>query len=111
MTPSLPTLSMASAMMLPISLSLLAEMVATCSISFAAVTRLEQLREMLDDRFHGLVDAALEGHRVGAGGDVAEALWKMASASTVAVVVPSPATSVVLEATSLHELGAHVLDT
>ncbi len=34
----------------------------------------------------------------------------MARASTVAVVVPSPATSEVLSATSLHELGAHVLE-
>ena len=33
----------------------------------------------------------------------------MACARTVAVVVPSPATSEVLEATSLHHLRAHVL--
>ena len=35
---------------------------------------------------------------------------KIARASTVAVVVPSPAMSEVLSATSLHELGAHVLE-
>ena len=34
----------------------------------------------------------------------------MACASTVAVVVPSPATSEVLDATSLHHLRAHVLE-
>ena len=34
---------------------------------------------------------------------------KIASASTVAVVVPSPATSEVLRGDLLHELGAHVL--
>ena len=34
MTPSLPTLSIASAMNLPISASLLAEMVPTCAIIF-----------------------------------------------------------------------------
>jgi hypothetical protein len=34
----------------------------------------------------------------------------MACASTVAVVVPSPATSEVWEATSFHHLGAHVLE-
>jgi len=29
--------------------------------------------ELVDHRLHGLVDAALDGHRVGAGGDVAQA--------------------------------------
>ena len=36
--PSLPTLSMASAMILPITVSPLAEMVATCSISLFSLT-------------------------------------------------------------------------
>ncbi len=41
MVPSLPTLSMASAMILPISVSQLAETVATCAISLRSVTFLE----------------------------------------------------------------------
>ena len=49
--------------------------------------------DVLDDRLDGLVDAARQGHRVGAGGDALSPSWKIASARTVAVVVPSPATS------------------
>jgi hypothetical protein len=66
-----------------------------------ALDRLRESLELIDDRLDGLVDAALDGVRVGAGGDVLQALLKMASARTVAVVVPSPATSEVLLATSL----------
>src|SRR5713226_9280306 len=59
MTPSLPTFSMASATRLPMVLSLLAAMEATCAISFLFFVD-----------FDGLVDAPLEPHGVGAGGDV-----------------------------------------
>jgi hypothetical protein len=56
---------------------------------------------VVDERGDGQVDAALELVRVGAGGDVLEALAVDGLGETVAVVVPSPATSEVLEATSL----------
>ena len=41
MTPSLPTFSMASAIRLPIVLSLLEAMVATCAISFLSLVDLD----------------------------------------------------------------------
>ncbi len=99
-TPSLPTLSMASAMTLPISseraliaptreISSLPEMSLACSrmASTAAVTALS----MPARRMTGFAPAAtfLSPSRT------------MVCASTVAVVVPSPATSLVLVATSL----------
>jgi hypothetical protein len=59
------------------------------------------LFQVLDHLGHGGVDAALDVHRVVAGRDQLAPSLKMACASTVAVVVPSPATSEVLEATSL----------
>ena len=79
MTPSLPTFFMASAMMLPMVSSLLAEMVPTCAI-MAPVTLLRELIEhglaavaflveRAADGGDGLLDAALERHRVGAGRD------------------------------------------
>ena len=44
---------------------------AICSLVSTSLAMLEQL---LGDGLDGLLDAALEGHRVGAGGDVAQAL-------------------------------------
>src|SRR5208282_115778 len=98
-TPSLPTFFMASAMMPPICLSLLAEIVPTCAImspftslwnflisSTATSTALSMPRL----RAVGLAPAAT----------VFTPSRKMAWARTVAVVVPSPATSLVLLATS-----------
>src|SRR5258706_2828731 len=99
MTPSLPTFFMASAMMPPICLSLLAEMVPTWAIispltslwSFLiSSTATSTARSMPRLRAVGLAPAAT----------VLTPSRKMACASTVAVVVPSPATSEVLEATS-----------
>ena len=69
MTPSLPTLSIASAMILPISASLLAATVATFSRSFLFLTSMLHLLELGDDVLDGLLDAALHEHRVGAGDD------------------------------------------
>ena len=69
MTPSLPTFSIASAMILPIVASLLAEMVPTWAIS-SPVTGLASAFSAGDHGLDGLVDAALDAHRVGAGGDV-----------------------------------------
>src|SRR6266851_3744152 len=100
MTPSLPTFFMASERSLPISASPLAEMVPTWAISSFEVTFLEFLtrsattaptaRSIPRLRSIGFMPAAtaLAPSRT------------MAAASTVAVVVPSPAASAALEATS-----------
>src|SRR5215469_14547221 len=98
-TPSLPTFFMASAMIPPICLSLLAEMVPTWAImspltslwSFLiSSTATSTARSMPRFRAVGLAPAAT----------VFTPSRKMACARTVAVVVPSPATSLVLLATS-----------
>src|SRR5579859_2086412 len=99
MTPSLPTFFIASAMMPPICLSLFAEMVPTWAIMSPLTSRESLLisstatstaRSMPRLRAVGLAPAAT----------VFTPSRKIACASTVAVVVPSPATSLVLEATS-----------
>ena len=73
MTPSLPTLSNASAMISPIFGSC-AEMVATLAISLRSSTSRADFSSVSDDRRGGGVDAALERDRVGAGRDTAQAL-------------------------------------
>jgi hypothetical protein len=100
MTPSLPTFFIASARNLPISMSPLAEIVPTWAISSFEVTFLaffarssttaSTARSMPRLRSIGFMPAAtaLAPSRT------------IACASTVAVVVPSPAWSDVLEATS-----------
>ena len=100
-TPSLPTFSIASAMRLPTVASLLAAIVATWAISFLSLvdfdifwsswTTCSTARSMPRWSAMGFAPAVtfLRPPR------------KMAWASTVAVVVPSPAMSEVLEATSL----------
>src|SRR3954471_11108432 len=101
MTPSLPTVSNASAMILPTSRSLLAEMVATFSMSALPLIGL--------DCFLRLPTTASTASRMPRASAIASAplarfLYpsrKIASASTVAVVVPSPAVSDVLVAASL----------
>ena len=100
MTPSLPTFFMASARNLPISASPLEEMVPTWAISSFEVTFLEFLtrsattastaRSIPRFRSIGFMPAAT---------DLAPSRT-IAAASTVAVVVPSPAASADLEATS-----------
>src|ERR1700694_753802 len=100
MTPSLPTFFMASARNLPISTSPLEEMVPTWAISSFEVTFLEFLtrsattastaRSIPRFRSIGFMPAAT---------DLAPSRT-IAAASTVAVVVPSPAASAALEATS-----------
>jgi hypothetical protein len=74
MTPSLPTFSIASAMTSPISRSSRAEMVATRAMSSLPEISLDRLLLISRRPLDGLLDAALERHRVGAGGDVAQAL-------------------------------------
>src|ERR1700726_1068983 len=98
--PSLPTFFMASEMNLPISVSPLEEMVPTWAISSFEVTFLEFLtrsattaataRSIPRFRSIGFMPAAT---------DLAPSRT-MAAANTVAVVVPSPAASAALEATS-----------
>ena len=100
MTPSLPTFSMASAIRLPMVLSLLEAMVATCAISFLSLvdfdiflrssTTASTARSMPRLRPMGLAPAVT----------FFRPSRTMAWASTVAVVVPSPAISEVLDATS-----------
>src|SRR6266852_5330803 len=100
MTPSLPTFSIASAIRLPIVLSLFEAIVATWVISFLSLVDLESF-------FSSSVTASTAASmpRLSAIG-LAPAVTlrrpsrKMACASTVAVVVPSPAMSEVLDATS-----------
>ena len=68
-TPSLPTLSIASAMILPIDSSALAEIAPTCAISLLVVQGLEIFFSSSTTAIDRLVDAALQVHRVHAGGD------------------------------------------
>src|SRR5919198_208425 len=100
-TPSFPTFSIASAMICPMVVSPLAEMVPTWAISFLSLVGLDCFF-----RPSTIFSTAFSMPRL-----ISIGLWpaatslepsrKMAWASTVAVVVPSPATSEVLEATSL----------
>ena len=100
MTPSLPTFCIAWAIISPIDLSPFAEIVPTCAISSEDFTFLARAwmsftasvtaRSMPRFRSIGFMPAAT---------DLAPSRT-MAAASTVAVVVPSPATSLVFEATS-----------
>ena len=57
---------MASAILAPISVSPLAEMVPTCAISSFDLIFLRLALELLDDRGDSQIDAALQIHRVGA---------------------------------------------
>src|SRR5579862_2716369 len=99
MTPSLPTFFIASAMVLPMVSSPLAEMVPTCAIMspetgfenfFTSSTTISTARSMPRFSAIGFAPAAT----------AFTPSRKMHCARTVAVVVPSPATSEVLEATS-----------
>src|SRR5687768_15065924 len=99
-TPSLPTLSIASAMILPTSVSRLAEIEPICATSLEEPQGLEIF-------FSSSTTAttALSMPRFRSIGFMPEATYFMPSrtiawARTVAVVVPSPATSDVLDATS-----------
>src|SRR5438552_13696787 len=99
-TPSFPTLLIASAMISPMVGSLLAEMVPTCAISFCSLVGFESVFSSAMS-----ADTALSMPRFRVIGSCpAETILspsvKMARARTVAVVVPSPATSEVLDATS-----------
>ncbi|CAM5721236.1 hypothetical protein SGLAM104S_02944 [Streptomyces glaucescens] len=73
MTPSLPTLSMASAISSPIWVSA-AEMEAVEAICSLVSTSLACVEQRTGDGLDGLLDTALQSHRVGTGGHVAQAL-------------------------------------
>ena len=99
-TPSLPTFSIALAMISPMLLSELADMLATCIISLRPLQGRAR-------RFNSATTAsvALSMPRFKSIGFMPAATYfmpssTMACASTMAVVVPSPATSEVLAATS-----------
>src|SRR5208283_54523 len=101
MTPSLPTFSIASAMMSPMVESLLAEIVPTWAISLRSLVGL--------DRFFSSAVIASTARLIPRLSDIGSCpaatilmpSVKICRASTVAVVVPSPATSEVFDATSL----------
>src|SRR5437016_9550075 len=102
MTPSLPTFSIASAIRLPIVLSLLEAIVATCAISFLSLV---DLLSFFSSSVTASTAASIPRLRpIGLAPAVTffRPSRKMAWASTVAVVVPSPAMSEVLEATSFN---------
>ena len=100
MTPSLPTFCIASAIMRPISASPLAEMVPTCAVSAWVVIFLlrffssstSAMTALSTPRFRSIgfmpAETALPPSRT------------IACARTMAVVVPSPAISLVFDATS-----------
>ncbi len=101
MTPSLPTFSIASAIRLPIVSSELAEMVATCAISFLSLTSWEIFFSSSMIAALALSIPLLTSIGFAPAVIFLRPSLKIACARTVAVVVPSPASSAVLLATSL----------
>ncbi len=99
-TPSLPTFSIAWAIIVPMAVSPLAEIVPTCEISSLDFTFLERFSK--SDRAEATAASMPRFRSIGFM-PAATALWPsrtMACVSTVAVVVPSPASSLVRDATS-----------
>ncbi len=107
-TPSLPTLSIASAMSSPIAGSA-AEMDATCEISSFESTSLACFSIDFTTALDGLLDAALQGHRVGAGGDVLHAALDHGARQDRRGRGAVTGDVVRLGGHFLAELGAHVL--
>src|SRR3954466_3070521 len=100
MTPSLPTFCIACAIILPIAASPLAEMVPICATSDEEATGLARFSRSLTTAATAISMPRLRS--IGfmpADTDLAPSRT-IACASTVAVVVPSPAVSLVLDATS-----------
>ena len=101
MTPSLPTFSIAWASMSPISRSPLLATVPTWAISSELLILIEHFVELLGDVSTACSMPCFICTGFTPATTARRPSLKMASASTVAVVVPSPATSDVLLATSL----------
>src|SRR5215831_6473930 len=99
-TPSLPTFSIASAIRLPIVLSLFEAIVATWAISFLSLVDLEMPLRSFTTASTAASMPRLSPIGLAPAVTFLRPSRKIAWASTVAVVVPSPATSEVLEATS-----------
>src|SRR3989454_6512472 len=101
MTPSLPTFSMASAIKSPIVLSLLAAIVATWAISFLSLVALDRCFSSSTTASTACSIPRFKPIGLAPAVTFLRPSRKIAWARTVAVVVPSPATSEVLAATSL----------
>src|SRR5438094_366050 len=101
MTPSLPTFSIASAIRLPIVLSLFEAIVATWAISFLSLVALENPLRSFTTASTAASMPRLSPMGLAPAVTFLRPSRKIACASTVAVVVPSPATSEGFEATSL----------
>jgi hypothetical protein len=97
-------------MISPMDLSPLAEMVPTCAMSVWLCGGLGDLLELLADGRHGGVDAALEVHRVGAGGHelAALAVNRLGEHGGGGGAVTGDVGG--LGGDLLHHLGAHVLE-
>ena len=100
MTPSLPTFCMASAIMSPIAFSPLAEMVPTWAISSEPFTFFDCFLISSTTSITALSMPRLRSIGFMPAATAFRPSRTIACASTVAVVVPSPAVSLVLEATS-----------
>src|SRR5437899_8186391 len=100
MTPSLPTFSIASAIRVPIVLSLFEAIVATWAISFLSLVDLEMPLRSFTTASTAASIPRLRPMGLAPAVTFLSPSRKIACASTVAVVVPSPATSEVFEATS-----------
>ena len=99
-TPSLPTFSIASAMVLPIDSSEFAEIVPTCAMALLSLQGLESFFSSSVAAMTALSMPRLMSIGLRPEETALRPSRMMACASTVAVVVPSPASSEVLEATS-----------
>ena len=101
MTPSRPTLSIAWARILPTAGSLFAAMVAICRISSEVLTGRDSFARSATMASTAFLMPRARSMEFAPAAMFFKLSLKMASARTVAVVVPSPATSEVLLATSL----------
>src|SRR5512147_3241888 len=99
-TPSLPTFSIASAIVLPIDSSEFAEIVPTCAIALESLQGLESFFSSSTATCTALSMPRLTSIGLRPEATALRPSRMIACARTVAVVVPSPASSEVLEATS-----------
>src|SRR2546425_3077468 len=102
MTPSLPTFSIASAIRLPIILSLFEAIVATWAISFLSLVDFESFFSSVTTPSTAFSMPRCSAIGLAPAVTFFKPALKIAWASTVAVVVPSPATSDVFAATSFN---------